>query len=331
MTNVLIIIDMPEPIRRPYADDLRKRFPQLTVNLVENHTAATPHAPNADVIMTFGPMLRDHVVREAPKLKWIQALTTGTDGVDDLPSLRPDVILTSMHGIHGDTVAEAALAGMLVLSRNLLAQIRNQDRHQWMRIPARLLHGKTIGIFGVGAIGEAMAVKSKALGMKVIGIDPIKRSVAAIDRMLDWSAGIEALPQMDHVVVLMPSNEKTRGIVNSGFLARMKRSAYIINVARGAIIDDAALLEALQQNRIAGAYLDAFAAEPLAADHPFWTLPNVLITPHNAGNFDEYEHYAWPVIEENMRKFLAGDYGAMVNRVPHGSGAGHALAKELAQ
>ncbi len=328
MTNVLIIIDMPEPIRRPYADDLRKRFPQLTVNLVENHAAATPYAPAADIIMTFGPMMADHVLQEAPKLKWIQALTTGTDGVDDLPSLRPEIILTSMHGIHGDTVAEAALAGMLVLSRNLLAQIRSQDRHKWLRIPARLLHGKTVGIFGVGAIGEAMAQKCKALGMTVIGIDPVQRSLPALDRMIDWSAGLEALPEMDHVVLLMPANEKTRAIVNAKFLARMKPSAFLINVARGAIIDDAALLEALQQNRIAGAYLDAFAAEPLPSDHPYWTLPNVLITPHNAGNFDEYEHYAWPIIEENMKKFLAADYDAMINRVPHAPGAGRALVKE---
>jgi phosphoglycerate dehydrogenase-like enzyme len=328
MTNVLLIIDMPEPVRRPYADDLLKKFPQLTVNLVENHTQATAFAPKADIIMTFGPMMADHVLQEAPKLKWIQALTTGTDGVDDLPSLRPEIILTSMHGIHGDTVAEAALAGMFALSRNLLVQIRSQDRHKWGRIPAHLLHGKTVGIFGVGAIGEAMAKKCKALGMTVIGVDPVKRDLPCIDRMLDWDAGVKALPEMDHVVLLMPSSEKTRGIVNAQFLGRMKPSAYLVNVARGAIVDDAALLDALQKNRIAGAYLDAFAKEPLPEDHPYWTLPNVLITPHNAGNFDEYEHYAWPIIEENVKKFLAGDFDTMINRVAHAPGAGRALAKE---
>jgi phosphoglycerate dehydrogenase-like enzyme len=328
MTNVLLIIDMPEPVRRPYADDLHKKFPQLAVDLVENHAQATAFAPKADVIMTFGPMMQDHVLREAPNLKWIQALTTGTDGVDDLPSLRPEIVLTSMHGIHGDTVAEAALAGMFVLSRNLIVQMHSQDKHQWGRIPARLLHGKTVGIFGIGAIGDAMAQKCKALGMSVIGVDPVPSRNPAIDRMLDWNTGVAALPEMDHVVLLMPSNEKTRGIVNADFIGRMKRTAYLVNVARGAIIDDAALLDALRNNRIAGAYLDAFAKEPLPADHPYWTLPNVLITPHNAGNFDEYEHYAWPIIEENMKKFLTGDCDHMINRVPHAPGAGRALLKE---
>src|SRR5579863_1088146 len=116
MTNILIIDTQPEPIRAEYLQHLRAKFPELTVNLIDHHSKSKPFAPNVDVVIAFGPMMADHVLQENPNIKWIHCLTTGTDGVDDLPSLRPEILVTSSHGIHGDTVSEHALMLMLALS-----------------------------------------------------------------------------------------------------------------------------------------------------------------------------------------------------------------------
>ena len=254
---------------------------------------------------------------EAPHLKWIHALTTGTDGIDDLPSLRPDVLLTSTRGIHGASMSEAALMAMLAMSRDFPRAVRNQDRHVWERWPARLLEGRTVGIVGVGLIGAALAPKCKALGMTVVGVDPVQRSVPGVDRMVAWEQIGQVIGELDFVVLFVPSSASTRGIVNRELLAAMKPTAFLVNLGRGEVIDDEALIRTLREGGIAGAALDVFRAEPLAPDHPYWSLENVIITPHLGGAFDEYPDRALPIIRENMRRFLAGDTANMINLVNH--------------
>ncbi|HEY2137455.1 MAG TPA: D-2-hydroxyacid dehydrogenase [Xanthobacteraceae bacterium] len=317
MTNVLFIMNMPQDIRLSYRDDLKAKFPALTVNVVDHHSKVGPYIGSVDVVMAFGPHMADHVIKEAPNLKWIQALTTGTDGIDDCPSLRSDILLTSLHGIHGNTMSETALMLMLALSRKLPQAIRNQDRRKWERLRTRLLHGRTVGIFGVGAIGEALAPKCKAMGMQVVGIDPIKRNIPDIDAWYAWDDVARVIGEIDYAVLLIPSTPATKGIINAKFLGGMKPTSYLINLGRGPTVDDAALLAALQEGRIAGAALDVFNPEPLPADHPYWSMSNVLVTAHNAGFFDEYEQYAMPIIEDNMKRFLAGDTKNMVNLIEH--------------
>ena len=185
MTSVLLISTFPEPVRKQYYDHIRAAFPELTVNVVDHHSKVDPYIASTNVLLTFGTMMAYHVLRDAPNLKWIQALGTGTDGIDDLPSLRPEILLTSMRGIHGPPMSEAALAAMLALSRKLHRTMRNQERHAWERPQPTLLDGKTVGIFGLGIIGSALVPKCKALGMSVIGVDPLNPDVPGLDR--NWS------------------------------------------------------------------------------------------------------------------------------------------------
>lgn len=315
MTSLLILLTLPEPVRMRYDAHLRARFPELAINTVDHHTKVEPYIGAAEVLLTFGPMLADHVVRDGAKLRWIQALGTGVDGIVDLPSLRADVLVTNMHGIHGDAVSEAAILAMLALSRDLPRALRGQARRAWDRFPARLLKEKTVGIFGVGAIAEALAPKCKAFGMTVVGITSAKRAVAGFDRMHGRDELERAVRDLDYLVLLTPYSAATARIVGARVLAAMKPTAYVINLARGGVVDEDALLRALQAGRLAGAALDVFNEEPLPAAHPFWTMERVIVTPHLGGFHDAYPDLALPVVEENLRRFLAGDTKRMINVV----------------
>src|SRR5262249_33063167 len=144
---------------------------------------APPYMSTADILITFGPMMKDEVLRDSRNLKWVQALGTGVDGLIDQPSLRKDVVITNIRGIHGEPVSEAAIMAMLAVSRQLPDSVHYQDRRSWTRWPPRLLDRKTVGIFGIGLIAEALAPRCKALGMTVVGFSSAPRDVAGFDRM----------------------------------------------------------------------------------------------------------------------------------------------------
>jgi D-2-hydroxyacid dehydrogenase (NADP+) len=315
MTELLIILTFPERVAAQYLDPLRATFPELTVNLVDHHSKIGPYIATADALLTFGPMINDAVVRPAKRLKWFQALGSGVDNIVDLPSLAPNVIVTNLHGIQGTPVSEAALMAMLALSRGFPRVVRNQGRHRWDRFPARLLDGKTAGILGVGVIAEALAPKLKVMGMTVVGITAAPRPAAGFDRMHHRDEMVEVVRGLDHFILLAPYSAATRGIVGAEVLAAMKPDSYLINLARGGVVDETALLETLRKGAIAGAALDVFGEEPLPADHPFWDLENVILTPHLGGFCDVYVDHALPVVIENMRRFLAGDAANMINIV----------------
>ena len=182
MTNLLVLLTLPEKVRMQYYEHLRAKFPAVNVNIVEHHAKVDPYIGEADILVTFGPMLSDHVLEKAANLKWIQALGTGVDGIVDRPALRAGVLVTNLHGIHGAPVSEAAIMAMLALSRDLPRSLHSQRQHRWDRFPARLLKDKTAGIFGVGVIAAELAPKCKAFGMTVVGISSAKRELAGFDR-----------------------------------------------------------------------------------------------------------------------------------------------------
>lgn len=317
MTDVLILMTLPEAVRNRYRDHLRATFPALAVNVADHHTRVGPHIRDTEILLTYGSMIEDHVLRDAPRLKWIHALTTGTDGIDNLPSLRPEVLLTSTRGIHGASMSEAALLAMLAFSRDFVTSLRHQDRRVWQRRTARLLEGRTVGIFGLGVIGRALAPRCKALGMRVVGVDPLLPETPGVDVLVSWKDVTPLIGDLDFVVLLIPSTPATRGLFDAGVFSRMRKTSFLVNLSRGDVIDDDALAAALRGGQIAGAALDVFRKEPLPADHPFWSLENVIITPHLGGAFDEYPQRALPIIEENFRRYLAGDTGNMINIVRH--------------
>jgi phosphoglycerate dehydrogenase-like enzyme len=318
MTRLLILLTLPEPVRMRYFHRIRAAFPELDVTLVDHATKAEPLIGDVDILVTFGPMLIDRasaVFAAAKRLKWVQALGTGVDNIADIATLAPKVIVTNLRGLHGPAVSEAAIASMLALGRDLPRSVRAQDRHAWERWPTRLLDGKCAGILGVGAIAETLAPRLKAFGMRVVGISSGARDVAGFDRIYPRAELIEAVRSVDHFVLLTPYSPETHHIVDAAVLAAMKPSAYLVNLARGGVVDEAALIAALEGGKLAGAALDVFATEPLPPEHPFWAMKNVLITAHLGGFYDGYPDQALPIVEENIRRFLAGDLEGMVHRV----------------
>jgi D-2-hydroxyacid dehydrogenase (NADP+) len=317
MTNLLILLGLTETVRNQYRDRLQARFPELAINVVDHHSKVGPHIAGADALLTFTPMMSGRVLEQAARLKWIQTLGTGVDNLIDQPSLGKDVVVTNIRGIHGPPVSEAALAAMLALARDLPRAVRAQDERQWRRFPAQLLHNKTVGIFGVGVIAEALAPKCKAFGMRVIGVSSVPRELAGFDRIHAREELLNVVGDFDFFVLLTPLTAATRNSVDARMLAAMKPTAFLINLARGGVVDEPALVEALKTGRIGGAALDVFSQEPLPADHPFWAMQNVIITTHQGGFCDVYVDYALPTVEANMRCFLAGDIGGMINVVAH--------------
>jgi len=313
--KLLILLTFPEPIRKVYRDGLAEAFPQLKIDMVDHHSKVDPYINEANILVTFGAHMADHVLEKATNLKWIQALGTGVDGIVDSPALRDGVIVTNLHGLHGASVSESVLTAMLALSRNLLRAVRSQDAGRWDRFPVNLVKGKTVGILGVGVIATELAPRCQALGMTVIGITSSPRSVPGFDRMVSRDELLDVAAELDHLVLLIPYTSETDRIVGRAVLKRMKRSAFLINVARGGVVDQPALVEALQAGLIAGAALDVFAEEPLPDGHPLWKMPNVLITPHMAGFHAGYPDEALPIVIENIRHFLAGDIDGMINMV----------------
>jgi D-2-hydroxyacid dehydrogenase (NADP+) len=315
MTRVLILLTLPQEVTAQYRNRLRAAFPEVAVDVATHHGEAEAMIGPAQVLITFGPMLTDAVIAQARNLRWIQALGTGVDNIVDLPSLKREVILTNVRGIHGPAVSEAAIMAMLALARGLPRALANQARQAWERWPARLLDGKTAAIVGVGLIAAELAPRLKALGMTVVGVTSAVRPVAGFDRMYGRAELRDVAGEADFLVLLTPHSPETHGLIGANVFAAMKPSSYLINLARGGVVDEDALVVALEAGRIAGAALDVFNEEPLPAGHKLWSLPNVIITPHAGGFYDEYPARAWPVIERNMRCFLAGDVATMVNRV----------------
>jgi phosphoglycerate dehydrogenase-like enzyme len=317
MPRLLILLTLPAEIIDQYRARLRAKFPALAIDVADQHTDFKPLLAAADILLTFGQVMKNLRADFAPaaNLKWVQALGTGVDGIVDQPTLKPHVIVTNVHGIHGEPVSEAVLAGMLALARDIPRAVRAQDRRVWLRWPAKLLSGKTVGILGVGAIAERLAPKCKALGMKVIGISSAVRAVPGFDRMYGREQLLQAVPELDFLVLLTPYSQATHQLIGASVFAAMKPTSYLVNLARGGVVDEAALVESLRARKIAGAALDVFQQEPLPADHPLWSFENVIITTHQGGFCDVYVDLAMPTIEHNMRCFLAGDLSKMVNIV----------------
>src|SRR3954471_20191236 len=277
MPRLLILLTLSPDRTEQYRAQLSQKFPEISIDVIATADKAAAALPEADMLLTFGQMMKNLKLdlANAAKLKWVQALGTGLDGITDQPALKPSVTVTSLHGVHGAPVSEAALAAMLALSRDLPGAIRAQDEHQWRRWPAKLLQGKTVGILGVGVIAEALAPKCKAMGMNVVGISSAPRKLAGFDRMHPVGELLKVLPECDHFVLLTPYSPATHQMINAEVFAAMKPGAFLINLARGGVVDEDALVEALQAKKIGGAALDVFNQEPLPPDNPLWTFPNV--------------------------------------------------------
>ena len=240
MPRLLILLTLPPDVTDQYRARFSRAFPELAIDVAAACEQAGAALAKADVLLTFGQMMKNLKLDfgEATNLKWVQALGTGLDGIVDQPALGPGVIVTSLHGVHGAPVSEAALAGMLALSRDLPGFVRAQDEHQWKRWPAKLLHNKTVGILGIGVIAEALAPKCKAMGMTVVGITSAPRAVTGFDSVHPVSELLNVLPHLDYLVLLTPYSAATHNMVDAKVFATMKTTAFLVNLARGGVVDE---------------------------------------------------------------------------------------------
>jgi phosphoglycerate dehydrogenase-like enzyme len=312
--NLLIFLTHPEPTRSGYETYLAPRHPELAIRTCGSRDEALAHAGWADILMAFGPQVKQDFFRHTPRLKWVHSLGTGTDGITDSPYLGRDVVVTATRGIHGAPVSEMAFLMMLAFTRDLRRIERQRAGKIWERWPGALLAEKTVGIVGVGAIAEDLAPRCKAFGMRVAGISRSDRPVAGFDQIYPRAELAQAAAECDFLVLLLPLEHDTRNIVGDRVLAAMKPTAYLINLARGGVLDEDALIRALDENRIAGAALDALAREPLPPESPLWTMPNVMITPHIGGFSDTYVRDAARQFEQNLVHFVAGRPDLMLHR-----------------
>jgi D-2-hydroxyacid dehydrogenase (NADP+) len=270
---------------------------------------------DAEVIFAYGRGFDARCLERAARLKWFQCVITGTDHLAPVLKGTP-VILTNARGIHGPQMAEMAVLHMLALSRRVPQLVRNQAAHVWDRLRPRVLDRRTLVILGVGTIAEHTAKVCKALGMTTIGVSGTPRQVEGFDAIYPREKLLEAAAQADFLLVLAPYSKQNDRIINAAVFGAMKPSACLINIARGGVVDEPALIEALRAGRIAGAGLDVFAQAPLPPTSPLWDMENVFITPFIGGLSDRYEDDIMSIIKPNLRSFLAGRYDQMINRVP---------------
>jgi phosphoglycerate dehydrogenase-like enzyme len=297
-----------------YKKILLDKFPEVTMHAVTREEEIGPHAGKMEVLITIY-RVSDELLKQAVHLRWIQVMGTGVNYILDRPSLRKEVIVTSCRGIHGPQMSEMAILLMLALNRNFPRVIRNQDQRIWERWPARLLFQKKVGILGMGVIGEEIANKCKVFGMTVYGIDIVPRKIDAVDTFYHPERLPEVAGEIDYLILVAPATPATHKIVDSKILSCMKPSAFLINIARGELVDEEALIQALDSGKIAGAALDALPVEPLPADHPLWGAKNIVITPHVGGMSDIYVEQVMPIIEENLRRFIQGERRTLLNYI----------------
>lgn len=299
-----------------YAKTLASELEGFDVLLANGLSAAgEDQIGKAHIILAVGPAFNENVIGAARNVEWIQALTTGTDGITECRNLSGDVLITSTRGIHGPQMSELTLLLMLALTRRFPRVLANQAERKWERWPQSILDGKTVAVLGVGAIAEHLAPLCKGFGLTVLGISQSPRQVMGFDRMYRRGQLKEAVGEADYFVVIVPYSPETDKIVDSAVLAAMKPSAFFINVARGGVVDEAALIEALRERRIAGAGLDVFETEPLPADSPLWDLDNVIITPKVGGMTDVYVEQTAPIVRHNLRAYQEGRLSDLINVV----------------
>jgi phosphoglycerate dehydrogenase-like enzyme len=292
---------------------LQQEFPDHQFVQLQNYDRVPEEITDTSVFI--GWSLRPEQFVAGKKLRWIHSPAAAVHQLMFPALIQSNVVLTNSTGIHGPVVAEHAIAVLLAMAKRLPQAMQYQARRQWSqdklwheRPRPREVADATVAVVGMGGIGREFTARAKALGMKVLAVreNPGKGADGA-DAVFSSTQIDEVLPQADYVLLCTPVTPATTGIINAARLGKMKPDACLINVGRGPLIDDSALLQALKDRRIGGAALDVFVEEPLPSDSPFWPLDNLLITPHTAAVTDRLWERHYRLIADNMKRFLAGE------------------------
>ena len=294
------------------AASLRERYPAMRVVHLPDYNGLDAELPDADIFV--GWSLRPKQFVAARKLKWLHSTAAGVAQLM-YPELRASgIAVTNASGVHTIPIAEHVLGMLLALARRFPASSRHQAAQHWGQqdiwdepIKPRELRGATLLLVGLGAIGREVARLARWVGMRVAAVTRSGRDPGGVTDLVTPAAELDSLlPQADFVVLAAPETTETHHLMNAARLARMKSSAYLVNVARGTLVDEPALIAALRERRIAGAALDVAGEEPLPPSSPLWTLENCFLTPHLSGASD----LLWPrqaeLLLENLERWFAG-------------------------
>jgi phosphoglycerate dehydrogenase-like enzyme len=308
---------VPRHVQREVQAALQARAPSVVVLSLESDRP--PPCNDAEILFRYFPnslypgrvfdakALRQ-VVEASPKLRWIHNGMTGMDNVLYPELVRSDVVVTNGSGAHRHALAETVAGMMLAWAKHFREHLSEQQQHRWQHRQHGTLREKTVLIVGLGSVGETIARLCHCFGMRVIGLKrhPAGELPVGVDQLAGPAQLHEVLPGTDYVVIAAVLTEETRGMIGERELRLMPASAYLINIARGPIVDEQALIRALQKKWIAGASLDVFEEEPLPETSPLWALPNVLVTPHNAAWSEHVQAEVLGIFYENFQRFVEG-------------------------
>lgn len=314
-----------------FEEEILQRFRDVSPRLEILHRPARTYTDIGGHVWEEGEVLYTAQVFPPedgmPKLKWIQSHFAGVDQVLKQPLIhnRPDLLITSTRGIHATNMGEYAFTMILALARHLPAIMADQRQQEWsderyQKFLPLELRGATVGIVGYGAIGREVARLAKAFGMRVLAskrnakkVDETEHYLVEgtgdmhgelFDRLYPPQALATMVKECDFVVLILPITEDTQNLYSEKVIQAMKPGAFLINMGRGGVVDEKALLAALKSGHLGGAAMDVFAQEPLPDDDALWSAPNLIITPHIAGNTATYNKKAAQVFEENLRRYL---------------------------
>ena len=301
---LLLWIDELEPYRAAIAraglDDGRIRFVHL------RRSEAPDEVLLDQVEGLFAWTAPPGMLARMPRLRWVQALTAGVEAWLARADLRPEILLTCARGAQRVQMPENILGALFHLTKPYAAVARDQEARRWTRRVSEPLAGKTLGILGLGAIGQEVARKAAALELTVIGTRREPAPVAHVARVLPPEGTDEVLGAADFVLLLLPVTPATRDFMDARRLAAMRAGAWLLNFGRGELVVDADLVDAVKRHVIAGAVLDVFRTEPLPDDHPFWTTPGITVLPHFGGLHPTRDELVAALFVENLRRFLDG-------------------------
>jgi phosphoglycerate dehydrogenase-like enzyme len=301
--QALLYLTNPKPyLDRLAADGLTERVDFTVVKAGEQ--ASDADLAKADILFSHG--MPPGLLAKMPRLKVIQSLTAGVDHWLARKDLKPDHTLIAARGTHRIQVPENILGALFHITKKFHQIALQQAESRWNRSVSETLAGKTLGILGLGAIGQQLAMKAAALEMRVIGTKRTPEKVAGVEKIYGFDETDKVLAESDYVVVLLPVTPLTENLLNSKRLAKMKPSAWLINFARGAIIVDDDLIAAVKAKTIAGAVLDVFRTEPLPSEHPFWKTPGIWVLPHIGGYHPDRDSWVAELLSDNIKRHLDG-------------------------
>ena len=311
-------------LREKYVSKLKNLAPEAEFVVSQNEAETKKEIIDSDVLFDFGRVEKEDI-KKTKNLKWIQTWTAGVDRLmkSEFKNVlrEKNIILTNMSGVHSNVIAEHSLGFMINFSRRFCDFHEQKRNKKWDRLKVDNLENKKLAVVGLGSIGREITRKAQVFDMEVMGVNRKgEGEFEYVDYLFSQNELKTVLEKADYVVVILPLTSETESMIGKDEFESMKDSAYFINVARGEIVDESALITALQEGKIAGAGLDVFVEEPLPEDSPLYELDNVLITPHLAGSFPEYNKKAVKIAEKNLNKFINKNIDEMINKVDYNLG-----------